>query len=263
MERILDAHCHIYPDKIAERAVQGVAAFYDLSMDMDGTVTGLLNVGDQYGITNFLVHSVSTTPHQVKSINEFIAAQVAVYPDKLTGFGTLHPDSDTMEEDLAHLMELGLKGVKLHPDFQKFSMESEKSVKMCRLFAGKLPLMVHTGDYRYNYSNPDNMLKFFDQVPDITVIGAHFGGWSVVDEAVEKLAEIPNLYVDCSSSFYSMDKAKAVDVIKAFGADKVLFGSDYPMWNPGAELEFLHSLGLSEEDERRILWENGSKLLGL
>lgn len=263
MERILDAHCHIYPDKIADKAVKGVEAFYDLPLELKGTVSDLLDVGNRYGITNFLVNSVSTTPHQVKSINEFIAAQVAAYPDRLTGFGTLHPDSETPEEDLEHLLELGLKGVKLHPDFQKFSMESEKSVRLCRMFAGKLPLLLHTGDYRYEFSNPDNLLRFLDKVPDATVIGAHFGGWSVLDEAVEKLAGIPNLYVDCSSSFYYMDKEKAVKVIESFGVEKVLFGSDYPMWNPGREMEFLRSLGLSAEDERKILWDNGCRLLGL
>lgn len=263
MEKILDAHCHIYPDKIADKAVKGVETFYNLPIELDGTVSGLLNVGDKYGITNFLVNSVSTTPHQVKSINEFIAAQVAAHPDRLVGFGTLHPDSETPEEDMEHLLELGLKGVKLHPDFQKFSMESEKSVRLCRMFAGKLPLLVHTGDYRYSYSNPDNLLKFFEQIPDITVIGAHFGGWSVLDEAAGKLAGIPNLFVDCSSSFYYMDKAKAVKMIETFGVDKVLFGSDYPMWNPGKEMEFVKSLGLSLEEERKILWGNGSRLLGL
>ena len=123
MNKILDAHCHIYPDKIAEKAVQSVGEFYHLKMRMDGTVAHLLEAGEKAGITNFLVHSVSTTPHQVKSINEFISAQVNAYPDKLTGFGTLHPDSDTIEADVEHLLELGLQGVKLHPDFQRFAID--------------------------------------------------------------------------------------------------------------------------------------------
>ncbi len=261
MNKILDAHCHIYPDKIAEKAVQSVGEFYHLKMRMDGTVAHLLEAGEKAGITNFLVHSVSTTPHQVKSINEFISAQVNAYPDKLTGFGTLHPDSDTIEADVEHLLELGLQGVKLHPDFQRFAIDSEKSVAMCRLFAGKLPLLIHAGDPRYEFSNPENILHFIEQVPDMVVIAAHFGGWNNWQKAAEMLPGAENLYVDSSSSFYHMAKEEAIRTIEAFGTDKVLFGSDYPMWNSGDELAYLRSLGLPEADERRILWENAQGIL--
>ena len=260
MNKILDAHCHIYPDKIADKAVQNVGEFYHLEMHMNGTVENLLACGEKAGITNFLVHSVSTTPHQVKSINEFISSQVHAHPDKLIGFGTLHPDSETMEADVEHLMGLGLKGVKLHPDFQKFALDSEKSVEMCKLFAGKLPLLIHAGDPRYEFSNPENILRFIEQVPDMVVIAAHFGGWNNWQKAGEVLPGTKNLYVDSSSSFYHMTADEAIRLIEAFGADRVLFGSDYPMWNPGEELAYLRSLGLSEEDERKILWENAQDI---
>jgi hypothetical protein len=62
MERILDAHCHIYPDKIAAKAVESVGKFYDIPMDMDGTVKGLIEAGEKCGVTNFLVHSVFICP---------------------------------------------------------------------------------------------------------------------------------------------------------------------------------------------------------
>ncbi len=263
MERILDAHCHIYPDKIAAKAVESVGKFYDIPMDMDGTVKGLIEAGGKCGVTDFLVHSVSTTPAQVKKINEFIASQVELYPDKLVGFGTLHPESEDLEADVEHLLELGLKGVKLHPDFQEFAIDSDRSVEMCRLFAGKIPLLIHAGDPRYEFSNPENIVRFLDKVPEITLIGAHFSGWSNLEEAMEKLTGIPNLYVDCSSSFYHITKEKAYEAIKAFGTDKVLFGSDFPMWDPASEMKYLRSLGLTKAEERQILWENGSRLLGL
>jgi predicted TIM-barrel fold metal-dependent hydrolase len=262
MERILDAHCHIYPGKIAEKATRNVGEFYRLEMHMDGTAEGLIAAGEQYGITDFLVHSVSTTPHQVSAINHFIAAQVQAYPGRLIGFGTLHPDSETLEEDVSHLLSLGLQGVKLHPDFQKFAIDSDRSVAMCRLFEGKLPLLVHAGDPRYEFSNPENLLRFMEKLPGLVVIAAHFGGWNNWKRALELLPGTPNLYVDCSSSLYAMTGAEASAAIEAFGADRVLFGSDYPMWNPGEELARLRSLGLSHREERRILWENAMTVLG-
>ena len=113
--KVFDAHCHIYPAKIARKAAQTTAAFYNYTGEtLDGTVQTLFAHGG--GITKFLVQSVATRPDQVQHINEFIAREVAQFPDRLYGFGALHPDSPTLEEDIAHLRALGLHGVKLHPD---------------------------------------------------------------------------------------------------------------------------------------------------
>ena len=100
--KVFDAHCHIYPAKIARKAAQTTAAFYNYTGEtLDGTVQTLFAHGD--GITKFLVQSVATRPDQVQHINEFIAREVAQFPDRLYGFGALHPDSPTLEEDIAHL----------------------------------------------------------------------------------------------------------------------------------------------------------------
>ena len=192
MERIFDAHCHIYPPKIVDKAVRSVGNFYRIPMDMDGSIEALIAAGRRAGITNYLVHSVATKPQQVQPINEFISQQVKAHPDSFVGFGTLHPDSEDLEADVEHLMALGLHGVKLHPEFQKFAIDSEVSVKMCRLFEGKLPLLIHAGDPRYDCSNPENILRFVDKVPDMLLIGAHFGGWSNWKKAMKMLPGLPN-----------------------------------------------------------------------
>ena len=154
MQKIINAHCHIYPEKIANKAVLGIRDFYDLNMSLDGTVEGLLRDGGKVGVTHYLIHSVATTPKQVESINEFIAETVNEHPDLFTGFGTLHPDSDDIQGDFDYLIELGLKGVKLHPDFQQFAMNEERAFKIGEVVRdGKVPMLVHCGDFRYNYSN--------------------------------------------------------------------------------------------------------------
>lgn len=261
---VFDAHCHIYPDKIAPRAIEGIKDFYDLSTDtLDGTVEGLIESGKKAGITGFLVHSVSTTPSQVRSINEFLAGEVNKHKDKFIGFGTLHPDSETIDEDIEHLIKLGLKGVKLHPDFQKFGLDTKKAIDLCSKLSGRLPVLVHCGDSRYNFSNPPQMRKFLDELPDLTVIGAHFGGWGVTKEAYELLAGTPNLYVDSSSTFYLIDKEESKRYIYGFGCDRILFGTDYPMWRPEPDLERIREIGLNEDEERMILYENAKKLFGL
>ncbi|SMC41161.1 hypothetical protein SAMN06296952_1100 [Oscillospiraceae bacterium] len=264
MRKIINAHCHIYPAKIAERAVEGIKSFYDLDMSLNGMTDDLIRDGSEIGVVHYLVHSVATVPKQVRSINEFIAEEVRSHEGLFTGFGTMHPDSDDLEGDFEHLRSLGLKGVKLHPDFQQFSLDSDKAERLGKVInKGNIPILVHCGDPRYNYSNPEQTVKFLEKFPDMTVIGAHFGGWSMWDDAIRMLPKFENFYVDCSSSLYLMTEQRAKELIKAFGADKVLWGSDYPMWEASAEIERFDKIDLTEEEKDLILYRNAAKLLGL
>ena len=262
MQKIINAHCHIYPEKIANKAVLGIRDFYDLNMSLDGTVEGLLRDGGKVGVTHYLIHSVATTPKQVESINEFIAETVNEHPDLFTGFGTLHPDSDDIQGDFDYLIELGLKGVKLHPDFQQFAMNEERAFKIGEVVRdGKVPMLVHCGDFRYNYSNPEQIKAFLEEFPEIPFIGAHFAGWSVWEEATAKLAGTPNLYVDLCSSLYDLSPETAVELIHAYGSDRVLWGTDYPMWESVSEMEYFNKLDLTDSERSQILYENAAKLL--
>ncbi len=261
---VIDAHCHIYPEKIAARACAGTDRFYGTTAACDGTTRGLRSILEDGRIDRFLVHSVATTPHQVRSINDFISSEVFLHPDIFFGFGTLHPESEDIAGDFEHLLEKGLRGVKLHPDIQAFKLDDFRCLKIYELCekAG-VPVLIHTGDYRYDFSNPNRLLPILEIYENLTVIGAHLAGWSVWEEACEKLSGKKNLYVDCSSTFPFYDKEKARDLILRWGADRVLFGSDYPMWNPLAELETFLSLDLGDEANRLILGENAIKLFGL
>ena len=262
MQKVINAHCHIYPEKIAEKAVLGIRDFYDLDMSLNGKLDDLIRDGNQVGVTHYLVHSVATTPKQVKSINEFIAESVNTHPDIFTGFGTLHPDSTDIEGDFNHLIELGLKGVKLHPDFQRFAMNEKRAFDIGEVVDnGNVPILVHCGDFRYNFSNPEQIMPFLEKFPDITFIGAHFAGWSMWEEATEKLSGYQNLYVDLSSSLYALTPETACELIHAYGADKVLWGTDYPMWDSVSEMEYFDKIDLTDRERSQILYDNAAKLL--
>lgn len=261
MYQIIDAHCHIYPDAIARKAAANTGKFYDgLPATCDGTVQTLLQEGGKVGIEHFVVQSVATKPEQVKSINEFIAREVAAYPGKLTGLGTLHPDSEDIEGDVQHLLDLGLKGVKLHPDIQKFKIDDYRCLHIYDLCEGRLPILMHTGDNRFDYSNPNRLLPVLEIYRGLTIIGAHFGGFSVWHEAAEKLHGIPNLYVDCSSTMFALPDHEVMDLIHIYGADRVLFGTDYPMWSPVDEMEHFNRLPLTESERQMILHENAERV---
>ena len=261
---VIDSHCHIYPIKIAKPAVESTGRFYDMTALGDGTVDSLLKIGENCGIDRFVVQSVATTPHQVKSINEFIASEVSNRPDKLIGLGTLHPDSEDVKCDLEHIKGLGLRGVKLHADIQKFAIDDYRCLKIYELCEKEnMPILMHTGDYRFDYSNPNRLVPVLEKYKNLTVIGAHLGGWSVCDEAVEKLSGYKNFYVDSSSSLYELPKERATEIIRAYGADRVLFGSDFPVFSPDIELERFMALPLTDDEKRAILSENVLKLYNI
>lgn len=261
MYQIIDAHCHIYPDAIARKAAANTGKFYDgLPATCDGTVQTLLAEGGKVGIDHFVVQSVATKPEQVKSINEFIAREVAAYPDKLTGLGTLHPDSEDIESDVQHLLDLGLKGVKLHPDIQRFKLDDYRCLRIYDLCEGRLPILIHTGDNRFDFSNPNRLLPILEIYRNLTVIGAHFGGYSIWHEAAERLHGMQNLYVDCSSTMFALSDEEVVDLIHMYGADRVLFGTDYPMWSPVDELQHFNRLRLTEEERALILHKNAERV---
>ena len=264
MYKILDAHCHIYPDKIAQKAADATGKFYQKTSCMDGTVGTLIDAGKDAGISHFLVQSVATTPHQVSSINRFISDNVKNSNGTMTGFGTMHPESNDMVRDIEELLSLGLTGIKLHPDIQNFKIDDFRMLKIYELSEKySLPILMHTGDSRYDNSNPNRLVPILETYTDLVVIGGHFGGYSVWDDAEKNLTGYDNFYVDTSSSLWKLSPQRAKELIYAFGVDKVLFGTDYPLWTPREELDKFMEIDIPENDRKRILWDNAAKLLNI
>ncbi len=263
---VIDAHCHIYPEKIASRAVAGTDAFYNTHAACHGIVSELLEMGTSCGIDHFIVQSVATSPKQVASINTFIAESVQHANGTMTGLGTAHPDCEDPEALIQEIKRLHLHGIKIHPDIQGFPIDDRRMFPIYELCENeRLPILMHTGDSRYDFSNPNRLLPVLKAFPKLTVIGAHFGGWSLWEEAANDLAGTDNLYVDCSSTFpFIKNDLKLVErLIDRYGVDRVLFGSDFPMWSPKQELQTFLQLSLSDSDRRKILSENAKKVYGI
>lgn len=259
--KIIDVHTHIYPDKIAERATDAISDFYDLPMDNIGSVSKLLESMDKNGVCHSVVYSVATSAAQVQKINDFIVGEVNIHPDRLSGFGSMHPDFENKLSEVDRCLSMGLKGVKLHPDTQSFNADDDRMLELYEYMSSKqVPLMIHCGDFRYDYSHPRRIARICKMFPDLTVIGAHFGGWSVWDEAVEYLRDTGCL-VDTSSSSGFMTQERFAELVNIYGADRVMFGTDFPMWDCEVELEHIAKLNLPEFQMEKILYSNAAKLL--
>lgn len=258
---VFDCHAHIYPEKIAAKVVVSIGDFYQISMACDGTVEGLLASGRRGGIGRFIVFSAAGTPAQVESINTFISRACGEHPE-FTGFGTLHRDMANPGGEIERLTGLGLKGIKLHPDMQGFNIDDPPMMEMYALLEGRLPVVFHTGDYRSDFSHPRRLARVLDNFPKLTAVAAHFGGWSIYDLALEYFRD-RFCYLDVSSSIPYLGNRRAEELIKIYGAERILFGSDYPMWDPAEELGRFDSLKLPPGDKDLILYKNARRLLGL
>ena len=262
--RVFDAHCHIYPEKIARKAALNTGTFYGLPAYGEGTPEHLVRTSVAAGIDCMLVHSVATKPEQVKAINGFIAQTVQQDQEHFVGFGAMHPESKDLKGDFEFLTENGLCGVKLHPDIQGIKMDSDSTRRIYELcIQYNLPVLIHTGDSRYDNSNPDRVAVILRDYPELKMIGAHFGGWSLPFEAAEKLHSFKNLMVDSSSTMYNHTPDEVLALIRLFGVDRIFFGSDYPMWSPGEELQLFLQVNLTFEERKKILYDNAAKFLGL
>lgn len=258
---VIDCHCHIYPEKIAARAVESVGDFYSIAMDAPGgTAEELLALCEGTPITHHIVHSVATKPSNVESINDFIAAQCAAHP-QFIGFATLHQDYPDPTAEIERAISLGLKGLKLHPDTQGVDMDDPRLMAIYEIIAGRLPLIVHTGDYRYDYSHPRRLKRILHTFPDLVVDAAHFGGWSVYDLAVEFL-EDERCFLDMSSAQAFLGPRRTYELTKLYGTDRLMFGSDYPMWAPAEEFRMYDALPFADAEKERLFHRNAERFLG-
>jgi predicted TIM-barrel fold metal-dependent hydrolase len=256
----VDIHCHIYPTEIASRAVDAVGRFYSIPMACRGTVEELLCLQKQADLNYSLIHSVALRPEHVTTINDFIAEQCRMHPSFI-GFATMHPDFEDKAGEIERALSLGLTGFKMHPDSQAVNIDDDRLLEFFALLEGRLPLMLHTGDYRHDYSHPRRAKRVLQEFPNLVVNCAHFGGWSLYDLAIEYL-EDEHCFMDLSTAAVYLGPRRTTEIIRHYGADRILFGSDYPMWNPAVEMERFFLNDLSSAEQEQVLWRSAEAYLG-
>ena len=253
--KIIDTHAHIFPKKIADKAVQSISDFYKTPMQHHGFAESLIKSGDKIGVEKYLVFSTATKAEQVESINDFIISQLKEYP-LFIGLGTMYLGYKDYEKELLKLKSNGIKGIKLHPDFQKFNFDDERLYPIYSLLSDlNMFVLTHAGDYRYGYSHPERIAKIAKLFPKLNIVAAHFGGWSQWDIAYKEL-NLPNLYFDTSSTmgFEGLEVAKKA--FKIYDNSHIFFASDFPMWDHKKELENLQKLNISDDVLENVLGKN-------
>ena len=267
MYKIFDIHTHIYPEAIAERAVDNLNRFYSFVCEAKGTLPDIDKSSKQANVLGCLLLGVATNQKQMGSVNEYLAKACADYTTdnfKMLAFGCVHQDCENMAALADEVEKLGLKGFKIHPDIQRVNIDDERLFPLYEAIEGRLPIYFHIGDDRdeYQFSSTERLIRVMKQFPKLTVVAAHLGGYRTWHK-ISVFKEFDNVLFDTSSALWAMSPEYATDIIHELGADKVMFGTDYPVAYAESELERFFALGLNEQERKAILYDNAARFLGL
>lgn len=265
---IIDFHTHAFPDKIAEKTIQILEKNiqdHDANEKavIEGTVDALKKSMKDNAIDYSVVLPIATTVTQSTTINKF--AQLVNNIDGLYSFGSLHPMQEDWEEVLYDIKAKGLLGIKLHPEYQQFYVDSEESIRILKK-CEELDLLtvLHTGkDIGVDppvHCMPERLKKVLDYVKGDKIVAAHLGGWKVWDEVEKHLVGTP-IYLDTSYTVDFVDAEQYTRIIKKHGSDKILHATDSPWEKQGYAVEYINSLPISKEDKDNIFYKNAKKLL--
>lgn len=262
---LIDFHTHTFPEKIAEKAIQKLSfASGGLTPYTDGTFNGLKQLLLRSKIDKAVVLNIATNAKQQKNVNDF-AAEINDN-NNIFAFGSVFPDSPDALFELERIKSLGLKGVKLHPDYQGFSVDDEKMKPIYKKISDLGLITVFHAGQDFGFPPPygatpekmEKALLWFSS----PVIAAHFGGVGCGEQVIKHLCG-KDIYFDTSFGYSAMPKYYAEQIINLHGADKILFGTDTPWQTAEMEMKLLHSLDIPADDFEKITHKNAEKLLNI
>ncbi len=263
---VIDFHTHAFPDAIAKRAIDGLVEKCGRIYEPchDGTVNSLINVMDDFGVDISVLQPVVTKPSQVKSLNEWAKN---AQNKRIISFGGIHPATDDYKRDIDFVCSLGLKGIKLHPEYQDFVVDDDNMLKIYDYALSKgLMILFHAGydpafppPYK---SSPKQFANIMKQMKGGTIIAAHLGSAKMWQD-VEKYLSGTGIYIDTSMGFKYYPHDLFLKIVEGVGEDNILFGSDSPWSKAGEELKIFEKLSISQDIKEKILYKNAKRLLGI
>lgn len=268
---IIDFHTHIFPEKLAEKTIKTLEDKGGSKAFTNGTLDGLKNAMKAAGLDCSIILPVVTKPEQFKSVNEFAVRVNEQYGNdentKLLSFGGIHPDSSDYKSELRQIVHMGLRGIKLHPDYQETMFDDMKYMRIID-YASDLNLIisVHAGlDIGYPdhiHCTPKAIRKVLDQVSPDKLILAHFGGYRCWNE-VEEYIMGQKVFLDTAFIHNTINQDQFLRIMRQHGCDKVLFATDSPWSDQSEVITWLKNLQLSQMELERIFFKNALDLLVL
>ncbi len=261
--KVVDFHVHAFADKIAKKAAENLRDYYLMPLVGDGTFDVIYNRAKKASVDKMVIHAVATKQTQVEIINNYVTDVVKSSPETLIGFGTIHRDFDDYKNEIKRVRDMGLKGIKLHADFQGFNIDDEKMMFVYEeIIKQNLPILFHMGDRKVDSSSPKRLANVLNKFPEMRAIAAHMGGVFRWGESEEYLVG-RNVFFDTSSTLFEIGDEKFVSMVRAHGADKIFFGTDYPLSDYEHEFAAFDRLDLKDDEKAKIFYKNAYDFFGI
>lgn len=263
---IIDIHTHVFPDELAPRAMEVLTGNAGIGAHTDATCAGLRASMRRAGISKAAVMPIATKPSQARGINQW-AVEISRQGDEIICFGSIHPLQGDWQAEIDSIVADGILGVKFHPDYQQFFVDEPQFVPMFRALADAgLIVLFHAGvDIGLPppvHCTPDRLARLLDAVPEMTVIAAHMGGYSLWDD-VERYLVGRHLYFDTSFSLGDLGPNRMTELMRAHGLDQILFGTDSPWTDQTSEVAAIRALALTDDEIAAVLGANAERVLRL
>lgn len=262
----IDFHTHVFPPKLAAGAIDHLAKASGYLPETDGTIEGLLAKMDAWGVDTAVTANIAVTPRSEKKVNDFAIATNDL--KRIVAFGSVHPASENAISELYRLKAAGIRGIKLHPEYQEFDIDDPTAYPIyetCQSLG--LVILFHAGfDVAYPNSRksyPDRAANVIREFPALNIVLAHFGANRGTEE-VHKTLIGQHVYFDCSLIYeQGLTPAEAENMIRAHGVDKILLATDCPWGSiPKAEA-FLSEMNLTQSELTQIRYGNAKRLLDI
>ena len=267
MESVIDFHVNAFTDGLAASVVSQLSERGGVCPTYNGTVSGLQQSLRQSGITSAVIQHIATKPGQVRAINQWcreLKDQYGFY-----SFGALHPDmsAEELAQQIAFLKSQGIRGVKLHPEYQDFYPDEDRMEALYyQLETSGLALMMHAGvDLCFAgepKASPARIMQINQAFPKLKLIAAHLGGFRMWDEVERCLIGRP-VWLDTAYCADECPGPRLLELVRAHGVKRVLFGSDAPWGNQAAHREYLRQAGFTAAELSEIEYGNACDMLEL
>jgi predicted TIM-barrel fold metal-dependent hydrolase len=228
---LIDAHTHIFPEKSAENILRITSQKFKVKVYGKGTASDLIAQMDENRVNYAVIHMVAVNPKAARMINTWL---INLSEPRFIKFGTLHPHQQDYQQEIERLREHGIRGVKLQPDVQGFTVDNKDLTYPLyeELAKKRLIVMFHVGGNPIPRSNqrstPKMVLRVAEDFPELTIIAAHLGGLNMWNEVITTLAGRENVFMETSMTYENIPPAIAEKIIRKHNPKKIFFGTDYP-----------------------------------
>lgn len=281
---IIDMHTHIFPAHIAEKTIEKLGRAAHIRPHTDGALYGLLVSMRHHSLAYSVTLPAVTNPNSVEHLNNTIIEKLLPLQNQgILPFGGMHPDYPHIRRELLRLKNAGIKGIKLHPAYQRADLDDPRNLNI--LYEASdlgMTVLTHAGvDISvngYDYASVEHILHVIKEVQPSKLVLAHMGGWGNWAQVESDLAGAP-VWLDTAFTYGRLDvypgmepsphentvltPADFVRLCRKHGTDRILFGTDSPWQDQGEYIEQLRVMGLSAEEQNAILGKNAAKLLEL